>query len=302
MLGVALGFAVASGTGFLHWDGKRAAKALYVDGEMPMRLLQTRLQEEAKRCGCAPATLIPISMEEEIAYGATPLNLQEKGKVVGTKWLDKIIAEEKPDFIFFDNIQSLLIGDMKTEESWALLQSWRQNLTKLGIGQVWFHHTGHDESKSYGSKTKEWAMDTHILMKKIDAGENVLSFGLIFDKKRLATPENSESFADVTVTLKEGKWSTSGGISKTPHSHVTILKALATFPVDGAGYNELEKKSGLSHATFDGALKKLVNSEQVMKCKGSGKYILLAEHPMQGAVEASARVVAQSMQPPDVVR
>ena len=28
------------------------------------------------------------------------------------------------------------------------------------IGQMWFHHTGHDESKSYGSKAREWQMDT----------------------------------------------------------------------------------------------------------------------------------------------
>ena len=45
------------------------------------------------------------------------------------------------DFIFFDNIMSLIAGDMKEEEGWRQALPWIKSLTKRAIGQVWMHHT-----------------------------------------------------------------------------------------------------------------------------------------------------------------
>ena len=40
---------------------------------------------------------------------------------------------------------------MVDEEAWAQALPWVKSLTKRGIGQLWVHHTGHDESKGYGT-------------------------------------------------------------------------------------------------------------------------------------------------------
>jgi hypothetical protein len=46
---LALGMRIAAGANFLHWEGRRACKVLYIDGEMSRRLLKQRLTAEEAR-------------------------------------------------------------------------------------------------------------------------------------------------------------------------------------------------------------------------------------------------------------
>ena len=115
---------------------------------------------------------------------------------------DSLIADYGPfDLIIFDNIQSLLVGDMKEEDQWAGVLPWVRDLTRRSIGQIWFHHTGHDETKSYGSKAREWQMDTVALMERDEADNTDLCFSLKFTKARERTPENRADFEPVTMRL-----------------------------------------------------------------------------------------------------
>jgi hypothetical protein len=95
------------------------------------------------------------------------------------------------DLMLFDNIMSLIGGDMKDEESWRQTLPWQHSLTKRKIGQMWIHHTGHDETKSYGTKTREWQMDTVVFMEEAKRDDTDVSFTLSFRKARERTPETS---------------------------------------------------------------------------------------------------------------
>ena len=182
MLGLALAFAVEAGAPFLHWKAGRPARVLYVDGEMPKEEMQRRLREEAARTGREPQNLFPLSKEH--FEDMPPLNTEE-----GQAWMNATIAEVKPDLIIFDNIQALLIGDHCKEESWAPVLPWVRSLTKQRIGQIWFHHTGHNEGHSYGTSTRQWQMDICILLERVsDADE--LTFTIRFTKARARRPEN----------------------------------------------------------------------------------------------------------------
>jgi RecA-family ATPase len=64
MLGVALGMRVSGGFPFLRWDGRRACKVLYIDGEMSNRLLKDRLADEAGRLGVVPAGFNALNHED----------------------------------------------------------------------------------------------------------------------------------------------------------------------------------------------------------------------------------------------
>ena len=55
-------------------------------------------------------------------------------------------------------------------------------LTANGIGQLWVHHTGHDTTKGYGTKTREWQMDTVIHLTEITRPDTDVSFSLTFPK------------------------------------------------------------------------------------------------------------------------
>ena len=139
MVGMALGMSVASGNGFLHWPGVRAAKVLYIDGEMSRRLLKRRLNDEIARVGKQPAGFYAFSHED--ADNFVPLNTSD-----GQKFIDSLVGSiGGVDLIIFDNIMSLIAGDMKDEESWRQTLPWVRSLTRRNVGQIWIHHTGHDE-------------------------------------------------------------------------------------------------------------------------------------------------------------
>jgi len=205
-LGMAVAFSMAAGTDFLHWKAYRAAKrVMYVDGEMSARLARSRLREAIKRHGRPPENLIVIN--RHFFPAMPPLNTKD-----GQQFIDDLIAKAGGvDFIIFDNIQSLVGGVMKEEESWTAVQPWTHTLTNRAIGQLWLHHTGHDESHSYGTKTREWQMDAYALMKpRNDQNDVLIDFDLEFKKARECTPQNRTDFATARIWIDAGdKWRSS---------------------------------------------------------------------------------------------
>ena len=198
--GLALGLSVSAGKDFIHWKGVRPSRVLYIDGEMPRRLMKQRLIDASRRAGVVQTDFLTISRED---VDFSPLNSDE-----GFEFIVRLIENHGPfDLILFDNIQALLIGDMTTEDQWAKVLPLVRELSKRSIGQVWFHHTGHDEKKSYGSKAREWQMDTVVLMKRENTSDDAdIEFSINFTKARERTPENRGDFEEVTVSLREDQW------------------------------------------------------------------------------------------------
>ena len=79
-------------------------------------------------------------------------------------------------------------------------------LTTRTIGQLWAHHTGHDASRQYGTKTREWQMDSYIQLDKIERPDTDVSFLLNFRKARERTPINRDQFVDTRVALVNERW------------------------------------------------------------------------------------------------
>jgi hypothetical protein len=207
MLGLAIAIAVEAGAPLLHWKAGRPARVLYIDGEMPRRLMIHRLREEAGRAGREPNNLFILSRED--FEDMPPLNTQ-----LGQRWMDAKIEGTKPELIIFDNIQALIVGDHCKEESWAPMLPWVRSLTRRHIGQSWFHHTGHNEGHSYGTSTRQWQMDTCILLERVSDTDD-LTFTIKFTKARERAPDNREDFADTTVRLRNDTWEiTKGGPKK----------------------------------------------------------------------------------------
>jgi hypothetical protein len=221
MLGVALAIATGSAAEFMHWDAGREARILYIDGEMSRREMQRRLRDEAKRSGLHPKNLFVLSKEDFDEM--PPLNTE-----AGQAWMNVKIDEVKPELIIFDNIQALVAGDQRDEESWTPVLPWIGQLTKRHVGQIWLHHTGHNEGHSYGTKTREWKMDTAILMKRVnDTESDDLTFSLEFTKARERTPENREEFANVTFTLRNDRWEIAKGSADKRASRMSPTQQLA---------------------------------------------------------------------------
>jgi hypothetical protein len=198
-LALAMAFAMAGGTGFLHWGARLPSRVLYLDGEMSRRLAKDRIVAAIERFGSAPDGLIFISKED--FENMAPLNSEE-----GQAYVDDLLRHYEPiDFIIVDNIQAWCPGDLKSPESWALVLPWIRSLTKRAIGQLWIHHTGHEADRLYGDKSREWQLDTVGLMSKPEqvAEERLIDFTLDFTKARERTPKNRSDFDLVNIWLTE---------------------------------------------------------------------------------------------------
>jgi AAA domain len=197
---VAAGMRVAGGLPFLRWAARRPCKVLYIDGEMSNRLLRDRLMDEARRLGARPAGFYALSHEDVSNFA--PINTPE-----GQNLIEAVIAKiGKVELIIFDNIMSLVAGDMKDEEGWRQTLPFQHSLTRRKIGQAWLHHTGHNEKQPYGTSTREWQVDTSLFGTRDDRPETDVSLKLEFRKARERRPENRADFADISIAMISDEW------------------------------------------------------------------------------------------------
>jgi AAA domain len=215
-ISMAAGIAIADGADFLHWRGcGRPRSVLYIDGEMSRRLFKVRLDDAVRRHGNRPPTFFAFSRED--FEDMPPLDT-----TVGQKYIDHVIEViGGVDLIIFDNIQALTIGDLREPESWRKVIPWTRDLTRRCIGQIWVHHTGHNESHGYGDKTREWGLDTVALMEEIERPGADIAFKLKFDKARERTSDNRADFEEAVITLANDEWSSERG------EHVRTKKPVA---------------------------------------------------------------------------
>lgn len=219
LIGMAMAYSIASGQNFLHWTCARPARVLYIDGEMPQELIQSRARDLMRRSDITvtPGNLLIFARDtmEEFASkfpslgDFAPLNTE-----AGHIFLKNIIAVVGGiDVLILDNVMSLIEGDQKDEIPWSQTLPLVSYLTSKRIGQIWLDHTGHNTDRQYGSATKAWRFDAVGLMKPLDeqqsGKEREVAFNLSFDhpgKSRRRTPENWQDFESCVVKLADDKW------------------------------------------------------------------------------------------------
>jgi hypothetical protein len=267
---------MAAGVDFLHWRAHRLAKVLYIDGEMSRRLYQRRIEDLVRRLGFEPDQLLLLSSEDVENFA--PLNTPE-----GMAWLNDLLGRigDKVDFIFFDNIMALIQGDQKDEIGWTAVLPLVNSLTKRGIGQLWVHHTGHNASRGYGTKTREWRMDTVVHLMAVERADTDICFQFEFRKARERTPETRNDYQDVTIALVEDRWVGTVGISreKLRPQDARMLEEFDKLVKDGkavqldAGYWAVQTADWQT-VCVDGGITKSADVFRARKCQlVIGKYI-----------------------------
>ena len=192
LVGLDLALALASGANFLHWKGGgQPRRVMYLDGELPAETLKERIQSAAALYG-EPA-VYAYNRDVLQADDMPPLNSED-----GQKWLLAEIATVRPDVIIFDNIPCLIAG-MLDEEHWKPVQAIVRKLTANRIAQVWLDQTGFNSGRGYGTKSKEWAMDTVALLSRPEDGEDDGPIRLEFTKARLRLPATAWLFKPVLI-------------------------------------------------------------------------------------------------------
>ena len=241
--------AMASSSAFLNWEGCRRARVMYLDGEMPAETFKERMELIAAQFG----NDLPLYGYNRDVLGdgeMPPFNTSE-----GERWLWREIEAVKPDAIFADSIMCLLAGTMSEEESWAPVKLLMRKISSRRIGQVWLHHTGHDTSKGFGTKTREWEMDTVVSLTEAES-----AVSMEFKKKRLWTPKTADQFKPLTIVRGENGWTSIGEASATKKSARSDVELIERALLDA--YDRLA--DGISEtAGLDGAPVRKVSVEKL---------------------------------------
>lgn len=151
--------AVASGGDFLRWRAEKPRGVLFIDGEMPARVLQERLAaivSVADKEATAPFKIITPDLQQ----GQGMPNLAEKE---GQEALEPHL--EGVDLIIIDNLSTLCRGGRENEaESWLPAQEWALKLRSRGFSVLFIHHSGKNGNQR-GTSRREDILDTVISLK-----------------------------------------------------------------------------------------------------------------------------------------
>ena len=159
LLAMDIGAAVASAISFLKWAGQRQARVMYLDGELPVETFKERMELVAGRYG-EDIQFYGYNREALGDDGLPPLNTE-----AGQAWLRREIGAIKPDLIIFDSIMCLVVGSMSDEATWIPMRPFVRELTRRHIAQIWLHQAN-DAGRSFGDKTREWEMDTAVIVRQ----------------------------------------------------------------------------------------------------------------------------------------
>lgn len=243
-MGLGIALAVASGGTFLRWTAPRAAKVLYIDGEMPASMLQARIASAFKGQAApdlAKENLLILSADE------IGRSLPDLGSEDGRKLYGPLL--EQVDLIIVDNLSTLCrTGKENEAEGWAEIQAWALMQRLAGRSVLFVHHAGKG-GEQRGTSKREDVMDTVIKLSRPD--DYVQSQGARFrielTKARGIFGDDAEPFESA---LKDGQWSTNEPVNEREAE-------VATLDAQGMKLSQIVKKTGIPKTTVHRFLKKL---------------------------------------------
>lgn len=161
---VALGiaYAVASGGSFLRWQAPKPRRVLYLDGEMPAVVMQTRLGEIIYG---SPDRAPP---DEDGFMLVTPDRQEGSMPDLATVEGQAAISHltDAADLIIVDNISTLCrTGRENESEGWGIVQEWALGLRRVGKSVLFVHHAGKG-GQQRGASKREDVLDTVINLRR----------------------------------------------------------------------------------------------------------------------------------------
>lgn len=248
---MSIAYAIATGTKFLRWKANKAAKVLYIDGEMSSLALQERFARIAENFETSKN-----NYTENLKIFAADLQKFATIDIVNTciqneinKMLDGI------DLLVLDNLSSLTKVDELDGSSWISIQDWLFELRKRGIAVLIVHHSGKNGGQR-GISKREDILDLVIHLEHSRTGkkstsddEENLSFGgnckVVFEKNRNLGGKQIANF-DIALIDTEN-----GGIS-----WIDIYSIVKTMKENGGTCRSIAEITGISKSTISNILQK----------------------------------------------
>ena len=152
---------VATGTNFLNWEVPEPRRVLFLDGEMPLAVIQERFQQLVEALLIDPPENLPLMiLTPDVQEFGMPDLSSEDGQTI----VEPYISEA--DLVIVDNISTLIRNGRENEsDSWVPIQDWalRQRGKRKTI--LFVHHAGKGGDQR-GSSKREDVLDTVISLKR----------------------------------------------------------------------------------------------------------------------------------------
>ncbi|MGH8503513.1 MAG: AAA family ATPase [Gammaproteobacteria bacterium] len=238
-LGVA--YAVACGSTFLRWEAPAARGVLFVDGEMPARVLQERLANiiaASDREPAAPLWLITPDLQ--------PLGMPDLSQPDGQGAIDAYI--ERIGLIIVDNISTLCrTGKENEAEGWLTVQGWALQHRAKGRSVLFIHHSGKGGAQR-GTSKREDVLDTVIALKRPQdyKAEDGAAFEVHFEKARGFYGRDAEPF-EARLGIDEHSrqcWTVRSLEDSTSDKIVKLLK-------EGCTQKDISSELGIARSTVN---------------------------------------------------
>lgn len=238
---IGLAYAAATGGPFLRWHAEKPWPVLFVDGELPAALLQTRLARkvESEEEECDPEyfrIITPDRQEAGIPSVATP---------EGQRFIEDQLRDTK--LLVLDNLSTLCrTGDENSAESWQPVQQWLLKLRTQGVSTLLMHHSG-KLGQQRGTSNREDVIDVSLKLKHPSdyTMEEGARFECHYEKARDAHGNNVAPF-EAQLTEADGKdaWTVKG-------LEETTLNQVVQLSLGGLSQREIAKEIGMAASTVN---------------------------------------------------
>ncbi len=228
------------------WTSDRPHKVLFVDGEMPLVVMQERL-----------AKIINSSESEGVTEDnlliITP-DLQDRGLPdLSTPQGQQTIEEHLKDvkLLILDNYSALCRHGRENEsESWIPLQEWFLKLRRRGIAVLLVHHSNKNGGQR-GTSRKEDILDTVITLRKPDNYDprEGARFEVHYEKARGFFGGEAAPF-EASLKEQSGRF-----LWQTRALEECQLEKVLDLKKEGLTQREIALETGLSPATINRRLK-----------------------------------------------
>jgi hypothetical protein len=186
-----IGYAIATGTGFLRWKAERPRRTLLIDGEMPAVALQARLRRVVRAAGDA---LLGPGFFRIAASDLHRNGLPDLSNPTGQQFYADVVADA--DLIIMDNLSTLCSGYKENDaDTWGPIQAWGLAMRRNGRSCLFVHHDG-KSGQQRGTSRKKDVLDTVIGLKRPPgySADQGARFEVHFEKNRGFHGPDAEPF------------------------------------------------------------------------------------------------------------
>jgi biotin operon repressor len=179
--GLAMARALAGESEFGPWTVHQNGPVLYVDGEMPIEDIDSRIMA----LGGSSENLVILNHEALFHKTGKVLNLTDPAAQAG---ITELVLERRVQAVFLDNLSCLFSGVRENDnDDWELILPWLLTLRRHRIAVVIVAHSGRDGRNMRGASRREDAAFSVIRLDALqDTGEprSGAGFTLRFTKDR----------------------------------------------------------------------------------------------------------------------